>query len=111
MERLFTEEEKHALQGLMLSNTSFDGVDFIGADLTDAVFRRVSLVGADFRGARLLHTRFLYCDLREAQFDGSTLLRGSRFDGSNLSGARGLTPASKGLIRRAGGVFPVAHLI
>jgi uncharacterized protein YjbI with pentapeptide repeats len=111
VERLFTEEEKLALRGLMLSNTSFDRVDFSGADLAHAVFRHVSLVGCDFRGARLTLATFFCCDLREAQFDRTTLLRGSRFDGSDLSGARGLTGADKALIARAGGILPVFSLL
>ena len=110
VERLFTEEEKLALRGLMLSNTSFDRVDFSGADLAHAVFRNVSLVGADFRGARLTLATFFCCDMRDTQFDRSTLLRGSRFDFSDLSGARGLPGPGKALIRRAGGIFPVFSL-
>ena len=111
VERLFTDEEKLALQGLTLSNTSFDRVDFSGADLAHAVFSHVSLVGCDFRGAKLTLATFFHCDLREALFDRSTLLRGSRFDGSDLSGARGLTRASKVLICRAGGMLPLSHLL
>jgi uncharacterized protein YjbI with pentapeptide repeats len=109
-ERLFTLEEKRALQALSLRDTCFDRVDFSGADLAHALFQSVSLVGCDFRGARLTLATFRCCDLRDAVFDSATLLRGSRFDGSNLIGARGLTSASRTLVRRAGGIFALSVL-
>jgi uncharacterized protein YjbI with pentapeptide repeats len=104
-ERLFTREEKRSLQGLWLTNTSFDHVDFSGADLSHAVFENVSLVCCDFRGARLTLATFHCCDLRGAVFDRSTLLRGSRFTGSNLGGARGLSHADRALVLRTGGIL------
>lgn len=104
-ERLFTHEEKRDLQGLSLSNTCFDRVDFSGANLTHAMFQNVSLVGCDFRGARLTLATFRRCDLRNALFDRATLLRGSRFDGSNLLGARELSRAARALVRRTGGIL------
>ena len=78
---------------LALRDTCFDRVDFSSADLAHAVFDDVSLVGCDFRGARLTLATFRSCDLRDALFDRATLLRGSRFDGSNLIAARGLSAA------------------
>jgi|SRR5215471_11930396 len=104
-ERLFTENEKAALAGLMLKDTRFDGVDFRRANLSHAVFERVSLVGCDFRGARLTLATFHCCDLRGAIFDQATLFRGSRFDGSRLLGAVGLTATGRKLIRQSGGTF------
>ena len=104
-ERLFTLEEKRSLQALALRDTCFDRVDFSSADLAHAVFEGVSLVGCDFRGARLTLATFRCCNLRDALFDRSTLLRGSRFDGSNLIGARGLSAAGRALVRRTGGIF------
>jgi uncharacterized protein YjbI with pentapeptide repeats len=104
-ERLFTPEEKRGLQGLCLASTCFDHVDFGGADLAHAVFDHVSLVGCDFRGARLTLATFRGCDLRDALFDQATLFRGSRFDGSSMLGARGLTRSARALVRRTGGIL------
>ena len=104
-EKVFTREEKGLLQALCLANTCFDHVDFSGADLAHAVFEHVSFVGCDFRGARLTLATFRCCDLRDAIFDRSTLLRGSRFDGSSLPGARGLTRSARELVQRAGGLL------
>jgi uncharacterized protein YjbI with pentapeptide repeats len=107
-ERHFTDEEKRSLRGLRLRNTTFDRVDFSGADLAEAVFDAVSLVACDFRGARLTLATFRGCDLRGARFDRKTLLRGSRFDGSNLVGVTGLSRAGRTLIRQNGGIFPAS---
>jgi uncharacterized protein YjbI with pentapeptide repeats len=109
-EQLFSDEEKRSLQGLMLSNTCFDRVDFRDADLADAVFDSVSLVACDFRGARLTLATFQRCDLRGALFDRATLLRGSRFDGSNLLGARGLSRSGRAQVHRTGGILHVSLL-
>ena len=109
-ERLFTDEEKCSLRGLMLANTCFDRVDFRGADLAHAVFDGVSLVACDFRGARLTLALFRRCNLRGALFDRSTLLRGSRFDGSNLVGARGLSRSGRAHVHRTGGLLLVSLL-
>ena len=110
-ERLFTQEEKRSLQGISLKGTCFDHVDFSGADLTHAVFENVSLVGCDFRGAKLTLAAFHCCDLRDALFDLSTLLRGSRFTGSTLVGARGLSRGSRALVRRTGGILAASVLV
>ena len=104
-EQLFTHEEKRDLKRLSLSNTCFDHVDFSGANLAHAVFENVSLVGCDFRGAGLLLVTFHRCDLRNALFNRWTLLRGSRFDGSNLLGARGLSRAGRAIVRKTGGIL------
>jgi hypothetical protein len=109
-ERLFTPEEKRGLQGLCLASTSFDYVDFGGADLAHAVFEDVSLVGCDFRGARLTLATFQGCDLRDALFDQATLFRGSRFHGSSLLGARGLTRWARALVRQTGGILEASAL-
>jgi uncharacterized protein YjbI with pentapeptide repeats len=109
-ERLFTDEEKRSLQGLMLTNTCFDRVDFRGADLAHAVFDGVSFVACDFRGARLTLATFHRCDLRGARFDRSTLLRGSRFDGSNLLGVRGLSRSGRARVHETGGILVVSLL-
>jgi uncharacterized protein YjbI with pentapeptide repeats len=108
MERLFTDQEKRSLQGLMLTNTCFDRVDFRGADLARAVFNGVSLVASDFRGALLAHAVFRRCDLRGALFDRTTVLRGSRFDGSNLVGARGLSRSGRAQVQETGGILLVS---
>jgi uncharacterized protein YjbI with pentapeptide repeats len=104
-ERLFTENEKRSLHGLSLRSTSFDHVDFSGADLTNAVFDGVSLIGCDFRSAKLTLATFRCCDLRDALFDRSTLLGGSRFDGSSLLGSRGLSRSGRALVCRTGGIL------
>ena len=109
-ERLFTLPEKRSLQALSLRDTCFDRVDFSSADLAHAVFEGVSLVGSDFRGATLTLATFRCCNLRDTLFDRSTSLRGSRFDGSNLIGARGLSAAGRALVRRTGGIFVLSLL-
>jgi uncharacterized protein YjbI with pentapeptide repeats len=109
-ERLFTLDEKRSLQGLILANTSFDHVDFSDADLSHSIFDGVSLVGCDFRGAKLTLATFRRCDMRETIFDRSTLLRGSRFDGSSLLGATGLSRSGWVLIHRNGGIVLAAVL-
>ena len=109
-ERLFTQEEKRELAGLCLASTCFDQVDFSGANLAHAVFDHVSLIGCDFRSARLTLATFRSCDLRDALFDQATLLRGSRFDGSSLLAARGLTRSARALVRTTGGILLVSVL-
>lgn len=104
-ERVFTLDEKRSLQGLTLINTTFDHVDFSGADLAESIFRGVSFMGCDFRGAILAGATFHRCDLRGALFDRSTVLRLARFDGSLMIGAFGLTRTDRSLIRATGGVF------
>jgi uncharacterized protein YjbI with pentapeptide repeats len=94
----------------MLAHTAFDHVDFSGADLTHSVFRCVSFVGCDFRGAELTFATFHRCDLRGALFDRSTILLGSRFDGSNLLGDSGLTRLGRALIQKTGGLLIAAVL-
>ena len=103
VEHVFTEDEKRLLAGLVLRNTRFDRVDFRNADLSQAVFDQVSLVACDFRGAVLASASFRHCDLRGAHFDGTTSFRGSRFEGTCLLGAVGLSRTARDHIRRAGG--------
>jgi uncharacterized protein YjbI with pentapeptide repeats len=104
-ERLFTNEEKRLLAGLFLKDTCFDHVDFRDADLSQAVFDRVSLIGCDFRGATLASAVFRHCDLRGTRFDRATSLHGSRFDGSCLLAAVGLSRWARQHVRRTGGTF------
>jgi uncharacterized protein YjbI with pentapeptide repeats len=105
LERLFTNSEKRSLQGLRLTHTCFDHADFSRADLSGAVFDSVSLVGCDLRGAILTLATFHCCDLRDALFDRSTVLRGSRFAGSILLGARGLSRSGRLVVHRSGGIL------
>jgi len=109
-ERVFTSVEKRTLQGLCLARTRFDHVDWSGAELGRAVFDQVSLVGCDFRGARLTDVTFRCCDLRDAIFDRATVLLGTRFDGSSLLGARGLSRCARALVRRTGGLLLACEL-
>jgi hypothetical protein len=110
LERLFTKAEKSGLHGLCLADTYFDHVDFGRANLAGSVFDRVSLVGCDFRGATLACATFRGCDLRDARFDRGTLFRGSRFDGSNLLGARGLCREARSLVGKTGGILTASAL-
>lgn len=107
-ERILTACEKLGLRGAAFRSLDLAEGDLSGADLRDAVFDRVDLTAASFAGADLRGACFLGCDLRRADFERARL-GDNRFDGSWLTGARGLTFRARVRIARQGGVFLVVH--
>ena len=107
-EPVFTSEEKATLRGERFVNREFVGVDLSGADLRDARFERTIFERCNLEGADLRSARFVLCELRDVILVDA-LLEDSRFDGTTLVDALGLTNASRVLIEQGGGTFLHAH--
>jgi uncharacterized protein YjbI with pentapeptide repeats len=81
-------------------------VDFSEADLRCVLFEESNLRGCDFSRADLRGAIFLCCDLRQARLD-RVILFGSRFPGSSLAGASGLTREQVEYVLEHGGTFGI----
>ena len=101
---IFTSAEKRLLRGQKFQGSEFIRVDFSNADLRDAEFLNASLEECDFSGADLRGARFIACDLRGANFTRATF-GWTRFDGSWLIGARGLSLHMSDYARRKGALL------
>jgi uncharacterized protein YjbI with pentapeptide repeats len=104
--QIFTAFEKKNLWRFSFRGLDLKQVDFSEADLRCVLFEETNLRGCDFAGADLRGAIFLCCDLGQARLDRVILL-GSRFPGSSLAGASGLSREQVEYILEHGGMFGI----
>ncbi len=104
--RIFTAFEKKNLWRFSFRGLDLKQVDFSEADLRCVLFEETNLRGCDFTRADLRGTIFLCCDLGQVRLD-RVILFGSRFPGSSLAGASGLTRQQVEYILKHGGTFGI----
>jgi hypothetical protein len=102
--QILTDGEKQKLAGSVFRHVVLDGGDFSNADLRNATFQAASLTRCSFDGADLRGVRFVACDLRSASFNNA-IFECTRFDGTLLAGAQGISEADRLQIIRGGGSF------